>query len=175
MAETLSILSIISFVFAVVSLALAVFLWFFFNIPSVINDLSNRGAKKSIANMRAANEKTGIKKYKGSRVNEERGKLTDSIQESGKLKSKKKGNGEQKPETGLLAENQAGGQDSEKTDILTREKTDLLKARETDLLTEKEGTVPLNTSKRKNTMRTSGKKFKMIDEVILIHTEEVIE
>ena len=64
MAETLSTLSIISFVLAAVALAVAIVLWFFFDIPTVIGDLTGRTARKSIAKMRAENEKSGVKKYK---------------------------------------------------------------------------------------------------------------
>ena len=49
MAETLSMLSIISFIVAGVALAVAIFLWIFFKIPRVIGDLSGRNARKSIA------------------------------------------------------------------------------------------------------------------------------
>ena len=38
MAETLSMLSIISFIVAGVALAVAIFLWIFFKIPRVIGD-----------------------------------------------------------------------------------------------------------------------------------------
>ena len=79
MAQTLQTLSVISFVIAGACLVLAVFFWLFFKIPTVIGDLSGRTAKKSIAKMRAANEKTGTKSYKESRINAERGKLTGTI------------------------------------------------------------------------------------------------
>ena len=54
MAETLSMLSIISFIVAGVALAVAIFLWIFFKIPRVIGDLSGRNARKSIASVRAS-------------------------------------------------------------------------------------------------------------------------
>ena len=57
MAGTLSTLSVVSFIAAGVALAAAVFLWFYFKIPTVIGDLSGRNAKRSIARMREANEK----------------------------------------------------------------------------------------------------------------------
>ena len=69
MAQTLQTLSIISFAVAGVCLVLAVFFWFFFKIPIVIGDLSGRTARKSIAKMRAANEKSGAKSYKESKTN----------------------------------------------------------------------------------------------------------
>ena len=48
MAETLSMVSMVSFVAAGVCLALTVILWFAFRIPNVIGDLSGRNARKSI-------------------------------------------------------------------------------------------------------------------------------
>ena len=53
MAETLSMLSIISFIVAGVALAVAIFLWIFFKIPRVVGDLSGRNARKSVARVRA--------------------------------------------------------------------------------------------------------------------------
>ena len=44
-AELLSTLSTVAFVVAGVSLALSVFFWFFFRIPTVIGDLSGKNAK----------------------------------------------------------------------------------------------------------------------------------
>ena len=69
MADTLSTLSVISFAVAAVCLVLAVFLGVFFKIPTVISDLSGRTARKSIAKMRTANEKTGVKTYQASKTN----------------------------------------------------------------------------------------------------------
>ena len=76
MADTLSFLSVAAFVIAGVSLAAAVFFWFFFQISSVIGDLSGRNAKRSIEKMRAANAKTGNKIYRGSKFNSEWGEET---------------------------------------------------------------------------------------------------
>lgn len=79
MAEILSMISIIAFVIAGISLGLAVFFWFFFKIPGVIGDLSGRTARKSIARMRADNERTGRKTYQTGAINRERGKVTDTM------------------------------------------------------------------------------------------------
>ena len=48
MAETLSLISIVSFIAAAVCLVVTVILFFWFQIPSVIGDLSGRTARKSI-------------------------------------------------------------------------------------------------------------------------------
>ena len=81
-AEILSLVSLISYIIAGISLVLAVFFWFAFKIPSVIGDLSGRTARKSIARMRASNEKAGGQGYKPSATNANRGKLTDTMQHS---------------------------------------------------------------------------------------------
>lgn len=164
MAETLQLLSIISFAVAAACLVLAMFLWFFFRIPDVIGDLSGRTARKSIAKMRAANEKSGSKSYKESKANAERGKLTGTMPG---IQGKKTDNlDENKPETGLLNENKAEGLESEAIGMLESETT--------GLLVDDDATAPLNMPEQKPKEKIGGKKLKMIEEVILIHTDEVI-
>ena len=110
-AEILSLISLISYIIAGIALVLAVFFWFFFKIPSVIGDLSGRTAKKSIARKRASNERSGGKGYQPSATNVNRGKLTDTMQHSRKLKNEPKKakpvDESQMPETGLLESNKA--------------------------------------------------------------------
>lgn len=166
MAQTLQTLSIISFAVAGVCLVLAIFFWFFFKIPTVIGDLSGRTARKSIAKMRAANEKTGAKSYKESKTNAERGKLTGTMPDSGKLKKKKDVPDDGKPETGLLADNMVESLDSEATGILGSETT--------GLLIDENATAPLDSPTHKQVARTGGKKLDIIEEVMIIHTDEVI-
>ena len=172
MAQTLQTLSIISFAVAGVCLVLAIFFWFFFKIPTVIGDLSGRTARKSIAKMRAANEKTGAKSYKESKTNAERGKLTGTMPDSGKLKQKTVAD-DGKPETGLLAENLADGLESEATGVLD-EATGILEGETTGLLVDENATAPLDTPVNKLPVRSGGKKLEMIEEVMLVHTDEVI-
>lgn len=81
MAETLSMVSMVSFIAAGVCLALTVILWFAFRIPNVIGDLSGRNARKSIERMRKSNENTGRKSYRSSAVNAARSKLTEAMTE----------------------------------------------------------------------------------------------
>lgn len=164
MAETLQLLSIISFAVAAACLVLAIFLWFFFKIPNVIGDLSGRTARKSIARMRAANEKSGSKSYKESKANAERGKLTGTM--PGIQKKKTDGLNDNKPETGLLNDNKAEGVESEATGMLESETT--------GLLVDDEARAPLNAPVQKPRVKVGGKKLKMLEEVILIHTDEVI-
>lgn len=175
MAETLSTLSTISFAVAGVCLAIAIFLWFYFKIPTVIGDLSGRTARKSIAKMRAANEKTGAKTYKESRTNAARGKLTGTMPDSEKLLKKNVVDNDQRPETGLLAENRAEGIETEATGVLVDEATGILDAEATGLLIDENATEPLITSTQSYTKRSGGMKMNMLEEVMLIHTNEVIE
>lgn len=175
MAQTLQTLSIISFAVAGVCLVLAVFFWFFFKIPTVIGDLSGRTARKSIAKMRAANEKTGTKSYKESRTNVERGKLTDTMPDSDKLKKERAVSDNGKLETGLLSENKADSVESEETGLLG-EATSILGSETTGLLVDENATAPLlDAPVQKYPACAGGKKLEMIYEVMLIHTDEVIE
>lgn len=61
-AYILSTLSIVFFVMSVIALVGAVFLWFWFKIPNVIGDLSGKNARKTIARMREENEKEAKKR-----------------------------------------------------------------------------------------------------------------
>lgn len=169
MAETLSTLSIISFIIAGVCLVLAIFLWIFFRIPSVIGDLTGRTARKSIAKMRSTNEKTGNKNYKTSKINVRRGKLTDTMNG---INSK---NDSLKIfETGLLSENKVEQLDIKETGVLKVEKTDTFDLGVTDLLVDEGTTVSLNDGEQEKIKRDSTKKILMKEELILIHTDEVI-
>ena len=169
-AEILSLISLISYIVAGVSLVLALFFWFFFKIPSVIGDLSGRTARKSIARKRASNERSAGKGYQPSVTNVNRGKLTETMGHSRKLKNSQRkdlaGNSEQMPETGLLDANRADVVDSPQTELLDNEAT--------GVLVDDEATVALDQDIPKPVRRSGGKKLNMIDEVILIHTDEVI-
>lgn len=167
MAETLQNLSIISFAVAGVCLVLTIFFLFFFNIPTVIGDLSGRTAKKSIAKMRVANEKTGIKSYKGSKINAERGKLTGTMPDFDNPGKKKEKSENERPETGILSENQINKFESEATGILDVEAT--------GLLVDEDETAPLNPSAQNIVKHRDGKKLTMLNEIVFIHTDEIIE
>ena len=111
--------------------------------------------------MRAANERSGVKSYKESKTNVERGKITGTIQGIG---GKKLADGD--PETGLLSENKADGLASEATSILGSETT--------GLLIDEEATAPLVAPAHRPPARTGGKKINMIEDVVIIHTDETI-
>lgn len=115
MAQTLQTLSVISFAVAGVCLALAIFFGFLFKIPGVIGDLSGRTARKSIAKLRAANEKNAV---------------ADIIQI---------------PDVGTTA-----------------------------LLADENATAPLAAAVHQPGQSTEAKRLVMIEEVMLIHTDEEI-
>lgn len=165
MAETLSTLSIIFFAVAGVCLIIAVFLFVYFKIPSVVGDLSGRTARKSIAKMRVANEKTGSKSYNSSKTNMDRGKLTGTVKDFGEIVNKIDEVADDRPETGLLSDNKAEHIDSQATGLLEDEAT--------GLLMDENATALLNETK-KTVRRSGGKKLNLVESVMLIHTDEVI-
>lgn len=161
MADILHTLSIISFILAVLFVVLAIALWFVFKIPNVIGDLSGRNARKSIAQMRQNNEKTGDKSYKASEKNLARGKLTGTMEGIGKTEPNNI------EETGLLNENLAHSYEAQDTGLLVDEKA-------TGLLEESVETTSLDNSDSISNRVPSTVIIQIIEEVMLIHTEEVI-
>lgn len=89
--ETLSTLSIVSFIAAGVLLFAAIALFFLFDVPKLIGDISGSTARKAIEAIRQQNENTGDKAYKPSPVNIARGKVTDKISPSGNLQQRSGG------------------------------------------------------------------------------------
>ena len=68
-----------------VMLLVTVIIFFLYNIPKVISDLSGATARKAINDIRRQNEEGGEKTYKPSAVNAARGKVTDKISRSGRI------------------------------------------------------------------------------------------
>lgn len=159
MADILHTISIVSFVLAGLFVSLAITLWFVFKIHNIIGDLSGRNAKKSIALMRQNNEKSGDKSYKASAKNAERGKLTET------MKGLKEN--EANEETGLLKENIVHSYETEATGLL-------VDVEATGLLNEVEETESLESSQILLNRPVSTVRIKLVDEKMLIHTEEVI-
>ncbi len=171
MADMLSTLSIISFVICGICLILSVFFWFFFKIPTVIGDLTGRTARKSIARMRAANEKGGPKEPRKKRIDPARRKTAASVSNPEQLT---KETDHDRPETGLLSENRAAHPAMQDTGAL-EETVELCASEEAGLLADSGETGPLNSGRENHSRRTEGMKLTLLDEVMLIHTDEVIE
>lgn len=169
-AEILSLISLVSFIISGVCLVLAACFFIKFNIPAVIGDLSGRTARKSIARVRASNEKAGGQGYKPSAANLNRGKLTDTMHHAVKPAAgtkDKADEGDQRPETGLLAENKATAVPVQQTALL--EDNDA-----TGMLIDDDATAPLYEASVQSVRRTGGKRLVMLDDVMLIHTDEVL-
>ena len=160
-ANTLFIISNASFVAAAVCGIVAIILFFKFHIPSVINDLSGRSARKSIEMMRLQNDKKG----NASRRSEKKKKERKEINKNSDKKIDSIGNG--RPETGLLEENLRNTSASEATSLLVDEEA-------TGLLDQNE-TTPLVKAKTAHARPVSSVKLKMLEEVMIVHTEETID
>ena len=170
----------------------AIPLWFWFKIPGVIANLSGRTARTAIEKIRKNNEKTGGQGYQPSPVNANRGKITDMITPAPAVRDKpvkltateppepkppapamrKPGDGDipetgkSMPETGLLADNKEHYVSSMETQPLGEEdETELLAdENETALLVEERPILPAAGSKE----------LVLLEEIMLIHTKEVI-
>lgn len=185
MAEILSNVSIVLYVIAGVCFVLAILFWFVFDIPTVFGDLTGRTARKSIAKMRENNEKSGVKSFKHSKINVDRGKLTGVPETTENIAQETKGNKVViEDETGLLDEATALLVESEETTLLVEsEETGLLEenvetgllaeVEETGLLVEDNETALLEEIVQYN-IPASGKSLEMIESIMLIHTREVI-
>ena len=84
-AEVLQTISSGCYGVAVALFIVTMGLFFILDIRSVYGELSGRTAQKAIDEIRKKNEETGTKAYKPSKVNAERGKLTDRISDSGQI------------------------------------------------------------------------------------------
>lgn len=168
MADILKMASTISYILAVFFLLLSVFFWIKFRIPSIIGDLSGWTAKRSIARIRENNEKTGTKTYKSSKTNIERGKLTVDIRE-GKTGKGPGRNGipDDSPETGLLHENIA-------KDVTIGPGTGILKQEITEQLDENATLQLTDDTARHREEIAKSIGFQLLEEIVLIHTDEII-
>jgi hypothetical protein len=174
MAEKIFTISYISFAMAAVFLILAVFFWIKFGVLRIIGDLSGRTAKKSIAKMREKNEKTGRKIHSAGSINVEHGKITDKMRDSDDLVNRSPMQNEEQLETGLLAENITYNESNNFTELLDNNATCILNGN-TDEAFDNNATSILT----ENVMQVLPKEaasngLTMIDEVIIIHTDEVI-
>lgn len=163
-------------ILAVVMLIVSVLLFFGYNIPSVIGDLTGATARKAIENIRNQNESTGDKLYKSSPVNRERGKITDKISPSGNLiKNPSEALG------GAMATEKIGTQQltAEETTVLggAAETTVLgAGAAETTVLGGAAETTVLNAEVGETSVLDApqGTVFAIEYEITLIHTDEII-
>lgn len=177
MADTLYMISNISFILMIIFLALSIFFVIKFNIIEIIGDLSGITAKKSIKRIRENNEKSGVKKYRPSKINKERGLLTEDMEQSKKLKYKISDNRNEISEsTELLSRSNIGDIKIKGTEVLDNGMTALDDEQETDVLSKE-----INVTEDKNNkvsmfgpMAKDAVALKMIDDVVIVHTKEII-
>lgn len=170
-ADILSLISTISFILSGICLIVAVLLWFVFKIPAVIGDLSGRTARKSIAKMHESNGKSSGQGYRSGAENTPRRKSAGAVRHAARSVSasaKSHIAEKQMPETNLLSCDKPVCSDSMQTELLE----DL---QATDVLVDENETVALNETPDKSVRHSAGKKLTMLDEVVLIHTDDVIE
>lgn len=133
-AELLQTISSGCYGVAVALFIVTIALFFTLDIRSVYGELSGKTAQRAIEEIRKKNEETGTKAYKPSKVNAERGKLTDRITDSGKIISATDniasgiGVGTEKFPTDMLSP--AGNE----TTVLQSEETTVLQSEETTVL-----------------------------------------
>ena len=75
------IIAIVGFSLSGIALVAAVFMFIKLRIPAVIGDLSGKTVAREIQAMRETNASSGTKIHKSSRVNMDRGKLTEKVDE----------------------------------------------------------------------------------------------
>lgn len=156
MAEIMSKISVVSFILAAVCIVLTILLWFQFKIPVIIGDLSGRTAKKSIERIRKENEKSGKKRHMPSFTNQERGKLTEKIDA--------KGIGRTVSPSDFNVTEKLSEQN------IQDEATELLE-QETSVLDDNTTQVLQETTGENDAVYN----WKLVDDVMIIHTDEVIQ
>lgn len=160
-AEILSTLSIICFVLAGVSFAVAVFFWFKFRIPETYGDLTGKTAKRSIEKLRKENERKGDRRQQAQTGN--KAGLVTGNSPTAEPSSEMKRSNEQIPETAMLESNRAAAP-AMSSDVTTamledEDATGLLEDRP-------EASAPV---------RAGGVELILLEEVMLVHTEETID
>lgn len=166
---TINIVSIIFFIIAGVSLLVAIYSFVRFNIPQIIGELSGRTAKKSIAQMRDKNVKTGDKSHRPSPAAKERGTLTDKIE---KKEMVKVNTATAEEGTELLNSTEKLSTNIQ-TELLNENETELSDDNATTVLSE-ETTVLTNNDNSQINVSNDSNDFKIIQNIVLIHTNETI-
>lgn len=170
------IIAIVLFVLAAVLFGMAVILWFKFKILDVINDLSGRSAQKSIAQMREANEKTGLKSFRPSPSAKARGTITDVIATNTAKIGRNKGKKVSQPHPAAKAVNAGIGQEQTQplnSSVIQEGKTEVLQyAGGTQVLDE--GTTVLSEEKISQALNVNAVPVKMLQDIVFVHTQEVI-
>ena len=167
MADTLYLISTISFALATICLIVSIAIFVVYKIPDVIGDLSGKNAKKSIKQFRESNEKSGNKSFRPSKTNNERGKLTETAHG---FKGAEYTSEIEDGATGILSENMYKNEAENDTELL-------LDNGETAFLPDDNETASLledEISQYEVSKNKPHNKIEILDEVIMIHTDKII-
>ena len=160
-AEILSTLSMVCFIVAGVSFAAAVFFWFKFRILEVYGDLTGKTAKRSIEKLRKENERLGDRK-KRTETGRQGGMVTGNSPTVGSSSDMGLTSGEI-PETEMLESNRAAA-----PAMVSDATTALLEDDDATGLLAEQPAAPAP-------VRTGGVELILLEEVMLVHTEESID
>lgn len=157
-AEILSLVSKVTFALAVVFLVVTLFFFFKFRIIRIIGDLSGRTAKKSIAKMRAENEKnTAVEAVLPTNKSRNPAGIGKEAQKATHFYADRS-----------VSKGAESGRAGDATEILSyTDGTGTQLLRETERLC-----APAAQSAG---TKTSDKAFKLVQSIVLIHTTETIE
>ena len=202
-ATTWLIIAIIGFSLAGIALIIAIFMFVKMNIPSVIGDLSGKTVAREIKAMREFNNANGDRRFRPSKVNLERGTLTEKVEtsqdnrkamaeahaskrldnvKSGELSEKKtysSGSGTVGLNDFEIHPTEVLEEGNEPTEMLSDGETEVLTENATEVLsndtTVLNGTTVLSeTEKLTEESEVIPVPFKITKSEIVIHTDEVI-
>ncbi|MBQ3196179.1 MAG: hypothetical protein IJB65_06910 [Clostridia bacterium] len=156
-------------ILTILMLIVSVFVFFYLKIPKVIGDITGSTARKAIENIRNHNEKTGDKTFKTSRINNERGKITDKISASGKLIKQV----ESAP-YGAMATEKLNTQQLVGSDGAANETTVLSQATASETTVLSETPVMAAAETTVLSQQSAGNEFVVEYEITYIHTDEII-
>lgn len=176
MADNLFLISIIAFVLSAVFLVAAVVLWMKFDIAGIIGDLSGMNAKKSIKQMREYNTKTDKSVYKMNYLMSDSRKLLKTTEKletapledtTEKLKTIDDVNDNNENGTVVLSSNR-------NSNVISSQETIILTNEEDTALLSNGDTVKLVPDFVEEMTEYKGIAFDMIEDLMIIHTQEVI-
>ena len=161
-----------------IGLLLTVFLYFYFDIPTVYALLSGKAKKKSIERMMAVSEKGESIRAKSStsrKLKEEAAKLVVTTPSEQLARQNNTGETKTEANTTVISEPLPKNADAPQSEPV------LPQAQETTVLTEEQtvddmfdpGGKTMLLTDRRDTSNT-GLNFELIEQIILIHTEEII-
>lgn len=156
----------VAIVLAVIFLILAIVLFFVFNIPKIVGSLTDKTSKREIKKIREGNSASGIKKYKSSIVNEQRGKVTDKIVSGKPVKQKNINFGEVNTDNLLANETTLLNNSSNETTVLS---SDIQSENETTVLSNQNSNFDENT-----TVLGTNNHFEEEEEICFSESNEII-